>query len=699
MSNAVLRQKILYPAVVAIIGASATQGRLTARPQHFMARHGFKGRVYPVNPRRAEVQGVKAYASVKDIPEVVDHAYILLDADPALIALQECADAGVKAVSLLADGFSEAGAVGEQRQKHLNQIANDHGIALIGPNSTGVIETSRQFVCTSNAAFAGDHIPTGRFAVLSQSGSMTGAILSRSNPLGLGFKAYISVVNEASLGVGEMGQMLVDDPAIEGFVLFLETLRRPGEIAKFADMARHLGKPVVAYLVGRSDAGQALAASHTGAMVGGSKAMEAFLGFHGIHQVDNFEALIESANALQLGHRLASRPRSATIVTTTGGGGGMVYDLIGMQGVTMAPMNERSINKLADQGITVKPGPLVDVTMAGTRYDTMKAVISTLIEDPDSGMVIAAIGSSAQFNPEIAVKPIVDAVRESSPGAAPVMAFPIPNALESIQRFNSNGVPAFRTAESVAQTAGLLLRAGRQHRSINTSPPAITATRIAAAGGGAMTEVEAGEVFKSLGLNTPRACFLMPGESLGNKPDFSGPYVLKVVSREILHKTDVGGVVVGLADRSALREALVNMSSSIDTRVPNARVEGYLVQEMLTGVGEAIIGLSRDPVVGPVISVGLGGVMTEIYQDIALRPAPVDRQSANEMIDEVKGFALLKGYRGSPPGDLKALVETIVSISGLANIDRVLEAEVNPVLVRGPGEGVVLLDALMVLEA
>ena len=356
----------------------------------------------------------------------------MLDADPALAALETCGKAGVTCVTMLADGFGEAGAEGERRQERLIEIASRYSMTVIGPNSTGVVGTAGGFVCTTNAAFATDDLPRGRFAVLSQSGSVIGTMLSRGAAVGLGFHSYVSLGNEACIGLGEAGQMLVDDPAIEGFVLFMETLRRPQAFAKFAEVARSAGKPIIAYLVGRSEAGQHLAVSHTGAMSGGARALEAFLDAQGVIRVETLEVLAELSNALSVKPKLASRPKQATVVTTTGGGGGMVYDQIGLRGAALAPMGAAAQQHLAKDGYDIKPGALVDVTLAGTNYDTMKAVITRLIQDKDTGLVVAAIGSSAQFNPELAVKPIVDAVAEAGPEAAPVVAVPIPHAPESL---------------------------------------------------------------------------------------------------------------------------------------------------------------------------------------------------------------------------------------------------------------------------
>ncbi|MEM1299949.1 MAG: acetate--CoA ligase family protein [Pseudomonadota bacterium] len=686
---------MLRPARVALIGASGTAGRITARPQAYLAARGFDGEVIPVNPGRAEVLGLRAYPSIADVPGQVDHAYILLDADPALQALEECGRAAVRCVTMLADGFAESGADGAARQARLLDIVARHGISLIGPNSMGAV--SGTFACTTNPVFANADLPRGRFAVLSQSGSIIGAIASRGAAVGLGFGAYVSTGNEAVLGVGEIGCALADDPEFDGFVLFLETLRRPDQIARFAARAMELGKPIIAYLVGRSDAGAGLAASHTGAMVGGARAIEVFLSAHGIHLVENFEALAETANAFALRPRLEGRPRRVTVVTTTGGGGGMVFDRIGMAGLELTGLSPAARARLAAQGIPAKDGALVDVTLAGAQYDTMRAVMEALAEDPETGLIVAAIGSSAQFNPEQAVNPIVDVVRAGGDALAPIVAAPIPHAPESLHLFNSSGVPAFRTIEAAAEGVAALLSSPRQPDVTAMPLPDVISQLLDDASVGPMTETEASAVFAELGIATPPSVIVAPERDVP-PISFDGPYVLKVVSRDILHKTDIGGVALHLADAKAVAEALSSMRARVTTAAPLARLDGFLIQQMASGgVGEAIIGLTRDPVAGPMISVGTGGVMTEIYKDIALRPAPVSVEAAAEMLEEVRGFALFRGWRGGPEGDLTALAEAVAAISQLASNPRVMEAEINPVLVMPKSQGVLALDALITL--
>lgn len=683
------------PRGVALVGASGNAAKLTARPQLFMAKHGFGGNIYPVNPGSATVHGLASYKSVADIPHPVDHAYILLDTDRAATALEECAAAGVRVVSILADGFAEAGPEGRVRQDRLAAIARDAGILLIGPNSTGVVDTRSGFCCTTNAAFRTDRLEKGRLAVLSQSGSLIGALMSRGQARGTAFSTLVSVGNEAAAGVGDIGATLLHDDGTDGFLLFLETIRDADALERFARAAHAQGKPVVAYMLGKSDEGQALAVSHTGAITGGAEATHAFLRAIGVSVVSQFDALFEAPAALMKRPRLAHRPNRVTVVTTTGGGGAMVVDQLSLRGVEIAGCSARTRAALTAQNIALGHGKLVDVTLAGTNHATMKAVVSALITDPETGALLVAIGSSAQFNPELSVTPIVDAVAECGPDAAPVFGFPIPQAERSMQLLEAGGVPAFRTVEACADALSLVMRDAAPVVRPSVLLPRAVLDRLDAAQPGVLNEVEAGAVFRALGLAGPEQIVLPADAETVGPVSLRFPVVAKIVSRDLPHKTEMGAIRIGLADRQALEAAIRDMRDNLRRNAPGARIEAILVQEMLGGLGEALVGLTRDPSVGPVVTVAAGGIATEIYKDSAVRPAPVSVETAVEMLADVRAFALLRRYRGKPRGDMPALARAVAAISALASRDDIEEAEINPLLVGHEGEGVFMLDALI----
>ncbi len=703
---------LVTPIVVALIGVSDDPKKLSARPFQFCQQHGFAGRIYLVNPRRETVLGQPSYKSVGAIPEPVDHAYILLGNNLVEAALDDCIAAGVRVVSVLADGYAEAGAIGHERQARLTEKANQAGITLIGPNSMGVVNSASAFVCTTNAAFKTEQLLPGRLAVLSHSGSLIGTLISRGQDRYIGFSTLISLGNEAQSCVGKIGLSLVERDDIDGFVLFLETMRNPLLFAEFAAAARRLNKPIIAYMLGKSTEGQALSVSHTGAMTGEADAVRAFLKHHDVAEVSQLDALFEAPALLLQRNRLGTRPRTVTVVTTTGGGGAMLVDQLSIRGVELGGLSAQSRAFFQENNIPCGSGKLVDVTLAGAQYEIMKHVISQLINDPETGILIVAIGSSAQFNPELAVRPIIDACAEH-PGGAPVAAFPLPIARTSLAMLAAAGIPAFGGVESCADSVALLLRknapiddaSGQISDQIMQNIDRIIADIDSPHSSGVLDELASGEIFASLGIAGPRQVFL-PFDNKGADADtapkavaaagLAYPLVAKLVSADLPHKAEFGAVVLGIKDADSLLVAVAEMQTAVATLKPDAKIRGVLLQATETGLGEALVGLRHDNLVGPMVTVGAGGTLAEIYRDVSLRPAPVSLQMAREMIAEIAGFAPLRGYRGKPLGDLEALAKLVVGVSQLALIPDIAEAEINPVLVQP--NGVVRLDALIRLD-
>jgi acyl-CoA synthetase (NDP forming) len=680
---------LISPRRVALIGASDTATRLSARPQLFLKAQGFEGEVIPVNPRRDTVLGTPAVASVAEAG-AIEHAYILLDAEPAIVALEDCATAGVRVVSMLADGFAETGPEGQARQDRVAAIAREAGVRLIGPNSTGVIHVPNGFFCTANAAFAADDIPIGGLTVLSQSGSMIGMLASRGAARGTGFASFVSLGNEAVTDVGTLGSLMLDDPATDSFALFLETVRNAEALAGFARAAHAVGKPVLAYVVGQSDEGQHLAVSHTGAMAGQRGAISCFLRDIGIAEVSVLDALLDAPRTMVRARPDPFRPRSVTVITTTGGGGGMVLDQINARGVTIAGCGSQTRAKLGPKGIALGSGKLVDVTMAGAQPGVMKAVVSSLLSDPETGILIAALGSSAQFNPELTVDPLLEALKDRTDGDAPLVVMPLPQATEALKILAKNEIPTFITPESCAESIAVLFDAPTPTPRGSFDLPSEVCALLDAAPEGVMDEVAAGVIFAALGVPQPRQVVLAPDEA--DAPvDLTYPVVAKLVSSALPHKTEAGAITLNIPDRAALSEAIATMRARV--REP---ITAILVQEMAQGQGEALVGLTRDARVGPLVTLAAGGVLAEVLNDATMRPAPVTHGTAVKMVQEIKCFAPLRGYRGHVAGDLDGLARTIEAVSRLAAHPRVSEAEINPLLIGA--DGVSRLDALIRIE-
>jgi acyl-CoA synthetase (NDP forming) len=648
-----LAQALFAPRVVALIGASGDEKKNTARPQRYLRKHGFVGRIVPINATRSEVLGERAYRRLVDAPGEIDHAFIMVEeVEPAL---EDCARKGVAVASIYSNGFADAGAAGAERQARLVERARALGIRLLGPNSMGVVDLPGRLALTVNAVLEADSLPAGSTSLISQSGTMLGTLLSRGAARGLGYAKLISVGNEADLGVGELVDLLVGDADTKVIALFLETVRDAERLAAAARKAHVAGKPIVAYKLGRSTLGVELARSHTGALAGADAAVDAFFRACGIVRVDLLESLIEIPPLLA-GRNPVMLERAArvAVVTTTGGGAAAVVDRLGLARIALAGMH--------------------DLTMAGNA-EGYRTTLERLLADEDCDAVLAAVGSSAQFHPDFAVAPIVQARR----GAKPLAAFLTPHAERSLALLAERGIAAFRTPEACADALAAFF-AWRAPREFGDG---------ARFNSGSVPDLIRApspnwfDVLAALGIPVAE-------HAIVQAPDYAHrlPYPVALKRLDVEHKTDVGGVALNIANATELQAAARRMGG-----------ERLLAQRMEIGLAEAILGYRDDPVVGPIVLVGAGGTLAELYEDVAIELAPVDEALAMAMLERVKGLAIVRGYRNLPRGDVATLARAVAALSRLALLPGrpVREAEVNPLIVKR--DGVVAVDALVVRQA
>ncbi len=647
-----LAQALFAPRAVALVGASGDAGKNTARPQRYLKKHGYTGRVVPINPSRGEVLGVRAYARISDAPEGIEHAFVMAPGEAVEQALEDCGRRGVPVMSVYSDGFADAGAEGAARQARLAARARQLGVRLLGPNSMGVVNLPGRMALTVNAVLEMDAPPAGSTSIVSQSGTMLGTVLSRGAARGLGFAKLVSLGNEADLGAGEVVELLAADPDTRVILLFLETVRDAPRLSAAARAAHAVGKPVVAYKLGRSALGQALARSHTGALAGSDAAMDAYFHDCGIVRVDMLETLVEIAPLLagRKPPQLSRTPRVA-VLTTTGGGAASVVDRLGLHGIqTVAPGSD---------------APIIDLTMAATPQK-YAATLDALLASPECDAVLAVVGSSAQFHPQLAVEPILSARRTGRPLAV----FFTPHAERSLKLLAQAGIAAFRTPEACADAFAAFF-AWRAPRELPRLPPLEIPRAVP-------------DLFAALGITVAQS---QVAQAPGYAHTVPYPVAVKIHAPDVAHKTEVGGVILGVRDRDELVQKATGLRSA-----------QVLVQKMESGLAEAIVGYRDDPLVGPVVLVGAGGVLAEVYKDYVLRLAPVSAEEAEDMIGEVKGLAVIRGFRNLPRGDVRALAQAVAAISRLALVPGrpVAEAECNPVIVKV--SGAVAVDSLIVMK-
>ncbi len=659
-----------------------------------MRKHGFSGKVYPINPSHGKVLGETCYPDLASLPDPVDHVFIMVPGSHVPGLLDQCAAAGAKVVSVYSDGFSEAGEEGMQLQVQLVEKAKSLGLRVLGPNSIGAVDIAAGCIVSVNAAFEAENLIPGSISVISQSGSMMGSLLSRASARGFGFAKSVSVGNESDISVGEIIDALVDDPQTGAILLFLETIRHAPIMAAALKRAHAAGKPVIVYKLGRSEQGNQLAQSHTGAIAGNDAAMDAFFQSHCVIRVNMLESLFEivplAVQYFKAPIPIKTKPRVA-VVTTTGGGAATVVDNLGTRGLETVVPPDEFIAHMAARGLKLRPSPVMDLTLAASSAQ-YQDLLEQLLQAPWCDAVLSVVGSSAQFHPDLAVRPLIAAAK---PADKPLAAFLSPNAPESLARLQQHSIAGFRTPEACADALASFFQ--RRNPVEFPASPACDAPawRKNLPIHGPLTEHEACEVLSDLGIEVAQAKLVSPPEL---KHDVPYPVVIKVCSRDLAHKTEAGGVRMAIENDTDLARQVPELLRDVREHCPQARIDGILVQKMEDRLIELILGFVNDPLVGPVVMLGAGGITAELIKDFSVRMAPVDERGAYEMIESLRHTELIRGYRGLPRGDCAALAQAIVRFSRLAVLEgvQVAEAEINPLFVRR--DGVIAVDALMRLS-
>lgn len=691
-------ERLIRPRSIAVIGASADPSKTSGRPVSYLQKHGFAGAIYPVNPKIGEIGGLKCYADIASLPDVPDVGLVLLGAERAHIAVRELSERGTAAAIVLASGFTETGAEGAARQKQLVQAAGS--MRLLGPNTIGLVNLTDNIVLSASGALAMDHFPAGSIALVSQSGGILGAVLSRAAARGIGLSKLVSTSNEADLELADFIDLLADDGATRVIALYIEAIRNPARFREAVLKARRAGKPIVAFKIGRSEAGAKAAVSHTGALAGSDRMYDALFRELGVIRARTFEDLLDIPAALSVGRKLSGR--RVAILTSTGGAGTIVSDSLGIAGfATPAPDTETAARLRALQSgsqAMLDRNP-IDVTLAGLQPDLLRAAIRILLASPSYDALAVIAGSSAVGSPAL----MADAIHDCLPlSDKPVIAYVSPYAPDVVSVLTRRGVPAYTSAESCANALDGLLQAEmpEQPQASGSTGAAVDIGDVPA---GSLDEAQAKALFARFGIAIVAEKVIATAEEAEQAArDFGGRVVLKILSREIAHKSDVGGVAVDLT-AGTIGGRLMAMADEVEART-GKRPERFLVQEMISGGVEIILGMHRDPL-GTAILLGMGGVAAELFKDTTMRLLPPEGglglAEARAMARDLVTWPLLDGFRGRPKCDVEALAAAVVAFSRMvAQLgDRLTEAEINPVFVLPAGQGVKAADGLVVLNA
>jgi acyl-CoA synthetase (NDP forming) len=687
-------EHLLKPASVAVIGASADPSKTSGRPVAYLRKHGYAGRLYPVNPRVADIDGLACYPDIASLPEAPDVGIVLLGAERAHEAVRSLAAIGTKAAIVLAAGYTEAGEGGAARQQALLEAAGS--MRLLGPNTIGLVNLTDAIPLSASAALEMDRFPAGNIGVVSQSGGILGALLSRAAARGIGLSKLISTSNEADLDLSDFVDYFAGDPATDVIALYVEAIRNVNTFRAAALKARAAGKTIVAYKIGRSESGARAAVSHTGAMAGADRMYDALFRQSGVIRADTFADLLDIPAALATRRTLAGK--RVAILTSTGGAGTLIADSLGVCGFE-APAPDAAtaaaLRALQQGSEAVLDRNPIDVTLAGLKPDLLRGAVRALLASPTYDALVVIVGSSGVAQPDL----MAGALRDSLAGSTkPVFAYVSPHAPEAAGILNRGGIPTFYAPESVSAAFAAMHACPAWRAPAFVAPAAVTLPDLPS---GSLDEAQAKALFARFGITPVREVIVTnAAEARAAAPALGDRVVLKMLSSTITHKSDVGGVAVGVPV-AVVGERLESMAREVASHTGHAP-GAYLLQEMATGT-EMILGFHRDPL-GDAILLGMGGVTAELVQDTTLfLPLPgsaLGREEAHTMIAALKTAPLLTGYRGRARCDVEALVDAIVAFSAMVATlgEKLVEAEINPLFVLAEGQGVRAADGVAVLS-
>ncbi|HSL67375.1 MAG TPA: GNAT family N-acetyltransferase [Actinomycetota bacterium] len=687
----------LSPRSVAVVGASRDRSSLGGLLFHNLLTEEFYGPVYPVNPRAEVVHGVPAYPSIEKVPGPVDVAFIVVPAAFVIQVARECGEKGVRGLVVISSGFAEIGGDGPARQRELVETCRAYGMRIIGPNCMGIVNTDSNV--RLNGTFASIFPPPGRVGFLSQSGALGLAVMQHAAELGLGLSSFVSVGNKADISGNDLVAFWGEDERTDVVLLYLESFGNP---RRFARLAREVGKrkPIVAVKSGRSAAGARAAASHTGALLAASDiTVDALFRQAGVIRTDTLEQMFDVAELLA--NQPAPGGDRVAIITNAGGLGILCADTCEANGLMVAPLSETTKAQLREflpsEASVENP---VDMIASASEAD-YEGAIRTVAGDPDVDAVIVIYIPPQVEKAAAIVRAVARAVRDvggNIPVATTLMGG---SAVESELRADGPKIPSFSFPEQAAIAVARAAAYGRwRTRPAGTAPRFVDVRRdeayavIAGAlgrGGGWLTAEELEELLGCYGLSVARSArAVTPEEAAAVASSLGGPVALKALGRDIVHKTDVGGVRLGLDGPDDVISAAKEMARRIDEA--DLTLEGFLVQEMVTGGVEMLVGVAQDPLFGPVVACSAGGTAAELLRDVSVGIAPITDLDASDMVRSLKTFPLLDGYRGAPKADVAALEEVILRVSTMVDAHpSIAEMDCNPVMVLP--HGAVIVDA------
>jgi len=694
--------KIFYPSSVAIVGATKTKGTVPYDILENILKADINAAVYPVSPREQHIAGVKAYKYVIDITDPVDLAIIVFPSAVAHMALEQCGQKGIKSVIIISAGFKEVGEKGREREEQIKEIAGKYDMSFIGPNCLGIINTDP--AVNLNASFARKMPEEGNIGFLSQSGALCTAVLDYARAKHIGFSKFISFGNKADISEVDLMYYLMNDEKTKVILLYLEEVSDGRALMKAArDVIIKSGKPVLILKSGRTQEGASAAASHTGSLAGSDEICDAAFEQVGIIRCDHIEEMFNKAIAFT--YQPAPASNEVAIITNAGGPGVLTTDSAIREGLKLAKFSEETIKNFKRYlPSTANINNPVDV-IGDARADRYDAALKGAINDPSVAGIFVILTPQSMTNIEEIANEVVKVAKETD---KPIYTSFMGEAdvAGGVDILLRNKIPHYILPESMCKSFAGVYQFNHEFKNLNSEPVLVEdvskeevhelINKYKKENKKYLGENKATDILKAYGLP------ILPGElatssdqavDIAKKIGF--PVVMKVVSDDIIHKTDIGGVVLNIGSEREVKITYQGMLDEIAENVPDANIQGIWITEMIREYGEEIIlGIKRDPSFGPVIMFGLGGVFVEIFKDVSFKVAPLTDRDADHMIKKIKGYPILDGARGKKKKDIKKIKDCLFRVAQLAlDHPEILELDINPLIVREVGKGAVIADA------
>ena len=687
---------LLTPRSVAVVGASDNPARIGGRPISFFKNLGYEGKVFPVNPNRDTVQGLQAYPSLNDIGEEIDFVLVAVPAKGVLDVVRDAVAKNVKTVMIFSSGFGEMDAAGQAAQDELARIANESGVRIIGPNCLGVFNSAINFYPTFTTTVERRQPKPGGLAIASQSGAYGSHIFYLANLRGLDMTYWITTGNECDVHVAEAIKLLAQKDDVHAICAYAESIKDGSVLVDGLEIARANRKPVIFMKVGRSEVGAEAASSHTASLAGDDVIYDAVLKQCGCYRARTTEEALDIAYAAR--PRIYPTGKRIGLVTVSGGGGVLMADAAADHDLDVSPMPADAQAEMKTLVPFAAPRNPVDVTAQFFNDLSLIPRFTKLMLEQGNYDALIGFWTSVAGSPAISPK-LRAGLREAMEGQdSKLFIQSLVAPPEICQEYEADGFPCFEDPSRAVATMAALMSFGMAFQQGRSPQPSIP--KLKPLPDGALGEREAKSVLAEFGLPVVEDVLAVTPDGAAEAAEKSGgPVAMKIASADILHKTEVGGVELGVTGAGAVQDAFQRIMENAGRHAPQAKVDGIIVSPMVADGIDCILGAKTDPVFGPVVMFGLGGIFTEIMGDVAFRRAPVSEATALEMIDELKGRPLFEGARGAEPVDKAQIAAAIskLSVFAAAHADAIESIEMNPLRVLP--DRCVALDALIVKKS